>query len=80
MERSSLAWGSGKRICIGKNVAMLEMSKLLPQLLRRYEFELAGGVDKASATESWFTWIKDFDVVVRSRTVGDEHDRTHFLS
>ncbi|EME82106.1 uncharacterized protein MYCFIDRAFT_139090 [Pseudocercospora fijiensis CIRAD86] len=67
MERGSLAWGSGKRVCIGKNVAMLEMSKLIPQLLRRYSLELERNVDRTSSVKSWFTWIQDFDVVVKKR-------------
>ena len=36
---SSLAFGAGKRVCLGKNVAMLEMVKLVPELVRNFDFE-----------------------------------------
>lgn len=41
MERNFLAFGAGARTCLGKNISLLEMGKLVPQLLRRFEFELA---------------------------------------
>jgi len=40
MERHSLIWGGGSRTCIGKNIALLEVNKLVPQLLRRYEVDI----------------------------------------
>ena len=33
-------FGGGSHLCIGKNLAMLEINKTLPLLLREYEFEL----------------------------------------
>ncbi|KIW32511.1 uncharacterized protein PV07_04048 [Cladophialophora immunda] len=41
MERANFAFGYGTRGCLGKNIALLETFKLVPQLLRRYEFTLA---------------------------------------
>jgi cytochrome P450 len=35
-----LEFGGGAHLCIGKNLALLEMNKTLPLLLREYEFEL----------------------------------------
>jgi len=40
MERNFLSFGSGNRICIGKNIPLMEMSKLLPALLWRYSFSI----------------------------------------
>ncbi|KAF5672009.1 cytochrome P450 monooxygenase [Fusarium heterosporum] len=37
MENYMFAFGSGSRTCIGKNISLLEMYKLVPALLRRYE-------------------------------------------
>lgn len=37
MDRSFLAFSAGKRICTGKNIAWLEMKKLLPLLLMYFE-------------------------------------------
>lgn len=33
--------GAGSRTCIGKNISLLEMSKVLPHLYRKFEFKLA---------------------------------------
>ncbi|KAK0361528.1 hypothetical protein LTR94_022995 [Friedmanniomyces endolithicus] len=41
MERNFLAFGSGTRTCLGRNISQLEISKVVPQVLRRFEFELA---------------------------------------
>ena len=41
MDRNFLAFGSGTRTCLGKNISLLEMSKLVPQVLRRFDFELS---------------------------------------
>lgn len=40
MERYMFQFGGGSHVCIGRNLAILEMNKVLPTLLRRYEFEL----------------------------------------
>ncbi|KAH0842829.1 hypothetical protein FOPE_08363 [Fonsecaea pedrosoi] len=37
MERCFMAFGSGKRTCIGKNISLLEMYKLVPLLLKRFK-------------------------------------------
>jgi cytochrome P450 len=36
MERCFLAFGSGKRTCIGKNISLLEIHKLVPLLLTKF--------------------------------------------
>ncbi|KIY01189.1 uncharacterized protein Z520_02741 [Fonsecaea multimorphosa CBS 102226] len=37
MERCFMAFGSGKRTCIGKNISLLEVYKLVPLLLKRFK-------------------------------------------
>ena len=44
MERCFMAFGSGKRSCIGKNISLLEVYKLVPLLLNR--FEVSGQEEK----------------------------------
>ncbi|RDH36020.1 cytochrome P450 [Aspergillus welwitschiae] len=41
MDRHLLTFGYGSRTCIGKNISMMEMGKLVPQLLRHFEIEWA---------------------------------------
>lgn len=66
MERASLAFGSGSRICIGKHISMVEMSKLVPELLKRYEFRFVDE-GKVEVEGGWFTRLKGFDVSVSKR-------------
>ncbi|KAI7364108.1 GMC oxidoreductase [Hortaea werneckii] len=40
MERCMFQFGGGSHLCIGKNLALLEMNKLLPLLFRDFEMEL----------------------------------------
>ena len=37
MERSMLAFGAGKRMCIGQHIAWMEMKKALAQLVLRFD-------------------------------------------
>ena len=37
MERGFLAFGSGKRVCIGRHLAELEVKKVIPQLLKSFK-------------------------------------------
>jgi len=40
MENLYFAFGAGPRTCIGKNIAMLEITKFIPEFFRRYEVTL----------------------------------------
>ena len=54
MERNFLAFGAGSRTCLGKNVSLLEMGKLVPLVLRRFDVELS---DPARDWEMWDYWF-----------------------
>lgn len=41
MERNWMPFGLGSRTCIGRHVAMLEMSKLVPRIISEFDFTLA---------------------------------------
>jgi hypothetical protein len=46
-------FGAGSRTCIGKHISLLEINKVLPQLLRQFDFE--GLDDRAWTTKNyWF--------------------------
>ncbi|KAH7053460.1 pisatin demethylase [Macrophomina phaseolina] len=40
MEGYFLAFGYGSRSCIGKHISLLEISKVIPQLIRKFDFHL----------------------------------------
>jgi cytochrome P450 len=41
MNRSSFAFGAGTRTCIGKNISLLEMYKVVPAIVQKFELSLA---------------------------------------
>ncbi|KUI73865.1 Pisatin demethylase [Cytospora mali] len=70
MEAYYLPFGLGSRTCIGRHISILEMSKLMPRLLRDFEFELERPDEKWKCENFWFVIPKDFSIRVRraSRT------------
>ncbi|KFA51932.1 hypothetical protein S40293_07051 [Stachybotrys chartarum IBT 40293] len=61
-------FGLGSRTCIGRHISMLEISKLIPRIVRDFDFELADGKDAPENrwhTESyWFVKPTDFKVKI----------------
>lgn len=76
MEGCYIPFGAGARTCIGKNVSLLEINKLIPELVRRYEFDLVSPPDLAwqgqkpelKTMNNWFVKHKDIKVKIR-RTI-----------
>ncbi|KAK9446517.1 cytochrome P450 [Limtongia smithiae] len=63
MNQAWFAFGAGSRTCIGKNISMMEMSKVLPQLFREYTVELADAKKEWKTRNVWF--VQQEGVVVR---------------
>lgn len=40
-----LQFGAGSRVCIGRNITLLEISTLLPQIVRQFDFIFDEGKD-----------------------------------
>lgn len=57
-------FGVGPRTCSGLNVAILELSKMVPQLVRKFNFEL---VREPKVTNHWFVFQSGFKVKVTAR-------------
>ncbi|KAK5122380.1 hypothetical protein LTR85_003964 [Meristemomyces frigidus] len=54
MERSFFSFGAGSRVCIGKNISLIEIRKIIPQLLRDFDMSIEG--DKEWIVKNvWFT-------------------------
>ncbi|KIX03195.1 uncharacterized protein Z518_06747 [Rhinocladiella mackenziei CBS 650.93] len=49
-----LNFGGGSRKCIGRNISMIEMQKVLPELLRRYKIELTYPDKEWHICNHWF--------------------------
>ncbi|KAF2159886.1 hypothetical protein M409DRAFT_60477 [Zasmidium cellare ATCC 36951] len=69
MERSWCPFGLGSRTCLGKNISLLEISKAVPQLVRRFDFDLSDELrtEGLESTNEFFLQITNFWVRVRSK-------------
>ena len=69
MERTNFAFGypHSARVCVGKNISLLEMYKLIPQLFRRYDLELDDPKRDWTLQNAWFVGQKGLTVRVRRR-------------
>ena len=68
MDHHILAFGAGKRTCLGRNIAMLELTKLTPALLMRYEMKLAMPEKEWRIINSWVIRQEGLDVVLKKRS------------
>jgi cytochrome P450 len=67
MERSFFAFGAGSRTCIGKNISLMEMAKIIPQLLREYKIALAHPKKEWKTKNVWFVQQSGVDCVLTRR-------------
>ncbi|GME65669.1 cytochrome P450 [Neofusicoccum parvum] len=67
MKRADLTFGYGSRTCIGKNIALLEIYKVLPSLLLSFDISLADQAQKWHLKNSWFVRQSGIDVVLKKR-------------
>ncbi|EXJ91225.1 hypothetical protein A1O1_04335 [Capronia coronata CBS 617.96] len=68
MERANLVFGHGNRACIGKSISLLEIGKLVPQLLRHYKISFARPDLEWKISGGWFVWQDGFYVLISRRT------------
>ncbi|KAF2850009.1 pisatin demethylase [Plenodomus tracheiphilus IPT5] len=67
MNNMLLSFGAGSRACIGRNVSLLEIYKLVPALLHRYELSLADPEAEWKLHNAWFVRQTEFYVRLKSR-------------
>lgn len=68
MEKSFFTFGSGSRTCIGKNISLIEMHKIIPQLLRVFEIRFHDTNKDWKVKNAWFVQQEEFicDLVWRN--------------
>ncbi|OQD65538.1 hypothetical protein PENPOL_c006G06945 [Penicillium polonicum] len=62
MMRATFTFGAGPRTCIGKNISLLEIYKLIPSLFLRYKIELNDPSAEWEIVNAWFVRQKNMDV------------------
>ncbi|EKG10859.1 Cytochrome P450 [Macrophomina phaseolina MS6] len=68
MDRHMIQFGGGSHVCIGRNLALLEMNKVLPTLLRDYAFELVHPEKDLDFHTYFFVVQKGLGVRISKRT------------
>ncbi|KAL4893001.1 cytochrome P450 [Aspergillus ambiguus] len=54
MEQSFFNFGAGSRTCIGKNISLMEMHKIVPQILREFDVRLHSPEKEWKTQNVWF--------------------------
>ncbi|KAF9890064.1 hypothetical protein FE257_006744 [Aspergillus nanangensis] len=67
MNNCLFSFGAGARTCIGRNISMLEMYRLVPAILRRFQLELVHPEQPLRLHNSWF--VKQSGMYVRLQTM-----------
>ncbi|EXJ91083.1 hypothetical protein A1O1_04190 [Capronia coronata CBS 617.96] len=65
MEAYYMPFGLGSRTCIGRHISFLEMSKLIPQMIRKFDFQLKHPERPWNTDNNWFVKPTDVQVTVR---------------
>lgn len=65
MDQHLIAFGAGKRTCLGRNIAMLELTKLVPALLLRYEMRLERPEREWKVVNSWAIRQEGLEVLIK---------------
>ncbi|GAB7353809.1 hypothetical protein MBLNU459_g4187t1 [Dothideomycetes sp. NU459] len=68
MDRYMLHFGAGTRTCIGKNISLSELHKLVPQVLRMFSLELADPSAQWKTSNMWFNKQTNLSVRLTRRT------------
>ncbi|KAI9376628.1 hypothetical protein BJX61DRAFT_530782 [Aspergillus egyptiacus] len=67
MNGTMLQFGAGSRTCIGKNISLMEVYKLVPSFLRRFDVQLAYPEQEWKLWNAWFASDRTGPVNTRSR-------------
>ena len=67
MERYMFQFGGGAHLCIGRNLALLEINKVLPRLLRDFRFSLVHPDRPLTAHATFFVVQSGLDVFIQRR-------------
>lgn len=67
MDQHILTFGAGKRTCLGRHIAMLELAKVVPALILRYTMRLEDPDSEWTVINSWAVRQEGLNVVLERR-------------
>ncbi|KAL8948154.1 MAG: hypothetical protein Q9222_005631 [Ikaeria aurantiellina] len=79
MEGTMLHFGMGTRTCIGKHISLLEIYKLVPSFLRRFDVFLAYPNQEWKLHNAWFVRQLNFNTMFRLRKTAATKEEGTFL-
>ncbi|KAI0141601.1 cytochrome P450 [Xylariaceae sp. FL1272] len=68
MERFMFQFGGGSHVCIGRNLALLEINKVCPRLLRDFDFQLVNPTCELKAKATFFVVQEGLEVYISRRS------------
>ncbi|KAL9017999.1 MAG: hypothetical protein Q9185_004668 [Variospora sp. 1 TL-2023] len=68
MQRTMIAFGAGTRTCIGKNISLSEIYKLVPHIIRQFRIRLADPTREWKTRNYWFNKQSDIYAYIEERT------------
>lgn len=68
MDKFMFQFGGGSHLCIGRNLALLEINKVLPRLLRDFRFRLVHPHRELRAKATFFVVQDGLDVYIERKT------------
>ena len=67
MRRHDFTFGQGTRTCLGKNISLIEIYKVIPSLLLRFDVQLAEPEREWQTQNSWFVFQTDLNCTLKKR-------------
>ncbi|KAL8851458.1 MAG: hypothetical protein Q9221_003637 [Calogaya cf. arnoldii] len=71
MDQYFLSFGRGPRNCVGRNIALVMLNTVIPELVLRFEFIPVDPEKEWTIHNDAFMYQEDFQVEIRERMVGD---------
>ncbi|KAL7625826.1 hypothetical protein AAE478_005049 [Parahypoxylon ruwenzoriense] len=72
MERYMFQFGGGSHVCIGRNLALLEINKVVPRLLRDFTFQLVYPKRELKAKATFFVVQEGLEVYISRKATESE--------
>ncbi|KAI0190596.1 cytochrome P450 [Astrocystis sublimbata] len=69
MRANMFTFGAGARNCIGRNLAMMQLTKIIVELYRNFQITLADPDKEWKVSGGWLTRQSDMDVVLTKRSL-----------
>ncbi|KAJ5331864.1 hypothetical protein N7476_001647 [Penicillium atrosanguineum] len=69
MNGTMFHFGMGSRTCLGKNISLLEIYKLVPSMLRRFEIQFTDPNQEWELVNAWFVKQKNFTTSFKVREI-----------